>query len=414
MQAVIRIVTIEITSFRERLGASAQRIIRSNILRAVAGPLTAIFLNAFVWRATGSLMSVTIYNLLQWIGLPFAFFLNSYLLRRIHIRKAFALGAVLSGLSAACTVLFGIAFPNLIPLWGFLWGIGNGFYWANRNYLELQETVPEGRPYFYGLVYSVSSLANIIVPLIAGWFIIFGNYLGLYSPVHAYWLLFGISFIFIFLCARVILRGSFASPVPQTVRVPFFSSFLTKRRLLQISSGLFDGIQYMGVVLVLYLAGSEGILGTVTALAALSSVVALYLYGKFAKEKNLKGTLLASGLAYLFSAALLVLAPHQFGIIFYIVCVEVALSFSAMVASTLYCSLTESEMGERTDSRYSYIFDNELFLNIGRIIGVGIIICLAVFGSQKIGLFYGPLVVSALHVIFLLIFFYKARTQIHV
>jgi len=46
-------------------------------------------------------------------------------------------------------------------------------------------------------------------------------------------------------------------------------------------------------------------------------------------------------------------------------------------------------------------------LNFGRLIGASAITFLIALGSQRAGLFYGPLVIAALHVIFIGIFFKK-------
>ncbi len=357
-----------------------------------------------MWRATGSLLYVSIYNLLSYVGLPVGFFLNGLLLRKARIEKIFAFGSALMGLGALLIVIFGSVNYSSIPLFGFLWGLGRGFYWGNRNYLEFKETTNEWRQYFYGFLSSVSSLSNILVPFLAGWFIVLVSYAGIFSAKTAYWMLFLVAFILMMLCALVIFNGSFETPVPKIISRLGIQPFWNRRRSLNVAAGLFDGLDYVGILLVLYVLGNEGILGTISSLTAVCVAVALYIYGRKVKLSIAKRTFSFSGLIYFLSAFLLIILPEHYGVGIYYIFTGIALSFFQVSADPELLRLSDGEMIEKVDERYSFIFDNELFLNIGRMLGISIIIGLAMLVSEKAGFFYGPLIISALHLVFVLSF----------
>ncbi len=401
----------ETAHFRERLTPNARRLVGVNILKIISNPLTDIFLNAFIWQTTGSLLTVALFNVGQYIFLPIAFFVNGLLLRKTHIQKTFAWGAIIGGASGAALVIFGNGNAHLIPIFGCIWGFGNGMYWANRNYLELQETVAAWRGYFYGILLSMSALASILVPLAAGWFIVFGTYSGLYSRKHAYWMVFIFSFLLMVVCAKMVSQSSFNTTIPEKISRLSHGSLFSRRRILQIASGLLDGIGFFPTLLALYLIGNEGFLGSISAIAALCTVTALYLYARRANERHERNSLLGSAFLYLTCAVCLAFLPHEIGIIINILLMGVAWSFSGVATNSIFLKLCEEEMGDEKNSGYSFIFDNELFLNIGRLIAVGIVIVLALAISEKTSLFIAPAVIASLHVILVIIFRIRNRNE---
>ena len=400
MYKIITIFRNETVYFYQRLDNGVRRILLSNIFKTFQSPLVTTFLNAFVWRMSGSIMGVVLYNVGLYTFLPIAFFINGLLLKHVHIRKLIAWGAIFSGMASAAFIFFGR--PNIIIVffYGCIWGLGNGFYWANRNYLELKETFSEVRLYFYGILQSISSIASILVPLLAGWFIVFGSYSHLYSNKLAYWILFTFSFILCLLCGRVIFYGTFKSPILENILVKKIN-ILNKRRILNIASGFVDGVPFISTLLILLVLGNEGILGTVTATVSLVTALAMYLYGRKAKQSSELTTVLISSALFFISGFCLILFPIKAGVISYVLLSGIAVNFFSMTITPILFSLSEKEMKNDANSLYSFIFDNELFLNIGRLISL-----LIVVGFSFWALGYKVLIYSqvSIGIVFILIF----------
>jgi len=399
MQRIFIFFRSEIVYYRERVAENARRLIVSNILRTFANPLMGIFLNAFVWRATGSLLALSEFNAAQFACLPIAFYVNGLLLKKVHIKKTFALGALLAGFSSLALVFFGGRSPGLIPVLGGIWGFGNGMYWGNRNYLELKETAIEWRAYFYGILNSLSSLANILMPILAGWFIVFGHYSHLYTAEHAYWILMGSVCVLFIMCAHIIWNGGYGTIIPERISRLSVRPIFNHRRKLQMAAGLLDGTAYLPALLILRFAGNEGILGNISAAAALCTMIALYIYGRRANKTSGRRSLRGSALLYLASTLALLLIPGTAAsVIVYVVLLGVAESFSGVATSPIFLNLIDKENAGETGAGYSFIFDSELFLNIGRLIGIGIIVIFAAFISETVGLFVAPVIIALLHV----------------
>ncbi len=410
MYRFVAIFRSETIYFKEHISPNVRRVFTSNIFKSISSPLMTTFLNAFVFRASGTLAGVAIYNVGLFVCLPIAFYINGLFLRHINIRIMLAWGAILGGGASIAFVLAGPTTMLTTFLYGCAWGLGNGFYWANRNYLEFQETITSMRQYFYGLILSITSIANIAVPFIAGWFIVIGERLNLYSTKHAYWIIFGFSFILLLICGAIIRRGQFDSPAPPAISRLRIRPFLNTRRLLSIASGFTDGtISLTVVLLVLLLVGNEGILGSLTGLVSFATAVAMYLYGRYVNIKYELRTMLVSSIVFFLAAICLIVLPGIIGIMLYILLVGISTNFFAMSSSPLLFSLAETEMGQDSTMRYSFIFDNELFLNIGRLIAIGILFLFSYFQTETSTLIFGSVAIAGLHLFIMAAFF--ARNQ---
>jgi len=411
---MLRILTIfrsETVYFVERLAENARRIIYSDMVHSLTGPLTDIFLGAFIWRSTGSLLLVALYKIGEWIFLPITFYINGLLLKRFTVQRTFAIGSVLAGLTPLALIFFGSTSALLIFLCGCLYGIGNGFYWANRNYLEFKETVAEARKYFFGVLSAIQNFSGIVIPLIAGWFIVFGEKSNLYTPTQAYWGLFIVAFFLLVICAAIIWKGKFKPAFIYSLKVKT-PIFWTKRRILTIAQGLIDGVGFVSSILLLYFLGNEGALGTVLSLTTVCVIIATYAYGRLARDRHERPTLLISALLFLVCALALAVLPAGAGIFIYVIIISIAYNFFVIPAAAMALVLADEEIAILPNSRYSFIIDNELFLNISRMVGAGLIVGLTVFGSQRFGLFYGPLAIAILHVVFIIIFLRKQNNRL--
>jgi len=151
-------------------------------------------------------------------------------------------------------------------------------------------------------------------------------------------------------------------------------------------------------LIVLILLGNEGILGTVQSVAAIISAMTVYYVGrKIGLEK--RSHLLFIGII------LAVISAIFFGSLFTATAVLVFIGLNTMATpliaipwlNILYGQI-ESDSKQSESHQYAYIFDSELFLNIGRIIGVIIFMTFALFSSRDLSLRFLPLIAAILQI----------------
>jgi len=162
-----------------------------------------------------------------------------------------------------------------------------------------------------------------------------------------------------------------------------------------------DMIYFVPTLLILHFLGSEGVLGTITAALSLLIATLLYLYGRFGKQKNKTASLLICSAGFVLAAALLMFLPSPMNVVAYIILSAIPINFFSVIWEPMLLLLADKEMYGDGRIRYSFIFDNELFLNTGRLVAIVLFVTPTLFGSELYALIYGPLLVAAAQLLFL-------------
>ena len=279
----MNIITSE-RNFYEKLPQKTRLLIASFALRSFATPLLTIFINSFIWRTTSSLFGIAIYNLGYFIFLPFGFYINGLLLKKIKITKLYLSGLMISAISVVAVIFFSGSHLWHFIVYGLVYGFGSGLYWPNRNFLSFQETEPKQRNYFFSINSVFRSLIIICITFLGGWFIVFGEQYNLYNPTTAYWIFSIITLLVLISSGIIILKTNYKSPkIDKTIQL-HISKKWNRVRLINCVFGLSEGLgHFFPTLLILLYLGSEGVLGTINTIVTLSAVVIIYLYGRLSK-----------------------------------------------------------------------------------------------------------------------------------
>ena len=360
MDFLKKIVTQESTHFG-RLNQQGQKLIISIFLYNVVDPFLIIFTNAFLWRQSQSPQLVALYNLTYCIGLPCAFYLNGQLLRKYKPGQLYFFGNLLQGSIVALLIFFSAHSFRTITFFGLLFGLGAGFFWANRNLLTLRVTRRDNRIYFAGLESLSGTLLSIIVPILVGAFIIVGSNLHIYSIQGGYELLslisLGVLFFVGFLLKDITITIAPISRVILKKRSSLWNMF----RYLTFIYGILSGIGFLTPIIILKFIGNEGKLGVVQSFAAIISTIIIYSIAKKASQKH-RIIILIVGVLLNFIGALF------FGILYSIVGTFLLVTFFALANpfewvaySTLSNDVIDREESIHTQHHFSYVFDQEFF-----------------------------------------------------
>jgi len=387
MSELINKITVRI----RREGAVFQQLNRESKLLLLcsglfwfAGPFIGLFLNIYLWREANSLGAVALFNLFKFVGLPIGFIINGFLLKKISNKTAFQLGLILQAVFPfILIVLKDRAFQFLVPL-GLINGLNEAFYWANMNLLIYDLTFDKIRGYFSGLDITLSSIFWIIAPPLAGFVIesLGQNRLHL-SIRHSYYLSFLIAG-FIFMVAAVVANKIIFQKVRPDFSLKNIS--LTNKskkwasvRLLNVASGFYWGIFAFSFGLLAFkFFGKELEVGWFNGLMGVISALAGYLAGRYAApERRLSATILGV-IVFFLGSIFFGINFSIFGFYTYAILVTIGDTFLWMVH--LPIEMKEMDRGYLPEAqRYLYWVDVEIFLNLGRILGIIIFICLTNF-----------------------------------
>jgi len=389
----------EITHFQS-LPAKMRQLLISFFLYATAYPIISIFINAYIWRNNNNLSSLVFFRMGQFIMVPLIFFANGIFLKRYKINKLYFFGSVIISVNIVLIVFLRNNTLLSFLIMGALLGIGSGFYWANRNYLTIKETDEKNRSYFLGLLFSYATLIGLVVTFSVGWLIVFGL---------SYQVLISIAFILITMSGFIVLRNKYQTPRINKLFLTRPGTAWQKKRLIHLGLGLVEGLSFfVPSLLILAMLGNEGILGTLTALSSVFSGVLIYYYGRKSNINDHRRYFIISVIMNLFLSLLLALFFHKLTVILFTLLNGLVINFLWLTLSPLVMRNIDTDSLSHEEMRFGYIFDSEIFLNIGRVIGCFLCLFIAMAVGDLFSLRYSPLILGIMQ---LFLFVYLERRK---
>ncbi len=375
-------------------------LLLTNLIYGLVIPVIELFVGAYIMRNSSDISLVVIFQLAVYTGIPTTFMINGFLLNYIPISRLYSLGMLLSGVSMAAMMslnqldTLGVFFAGLIM------GLSYGFFWANRDFLALNTTKDSNRNYYYGIETFFYTMTGIIVPLTVGAFIAATQKNGWFAGNvnFAYYIVTGCVFAVTILASILVHRGNFQNPK----RAPFlffnFDRLWNKMLGMAALKGVAQGyIVTAPTMLVLRLVGKEGSLGAIQSVVALLSALLLYFLGRWAKPQHRL-------IIYTFGLSLFVLGAlfnaslfSATGVILFGVCLAFARPLLDIAYFPIQLKVIDYVAAKEKRNEFTYIFNHELGLYIGRLFGCGLFIVLARYVSEYVALRYALLVIAIVH-----------------
>ena len=375
-------------------------LLLTNLIYGLVGPIIELFIGAYIMRNSSDISLVVIFQLAVYTGIPLTFMINGFLLNKIKIAWLYSFGMLLSGISMFAMMLLQQLDTMGVFLAGLIMGLSYGFFWANRDFLALNTTNDGTRNYYYGIETFFYTITGILVPLAAGAFIGATDKNGWFGGQvnTAYYILTAIVFVMSMFASILVHRGEFVNPK----RAPFlfikFDRIWNKMLGLASLKGLAQGyIVTAPTMLILSLVGKEGSLGLIQGIAAAVSAILLYILGRVTGPKH---RLLIYGigcLLFMVGALLNATLYSALGVILFMMCLLFARPLLDIAYFPIQLKVIDYVAEKEKRNEFSYIFNHELGLYLGRLLGCGLFIVLARYVSEYAALRYALLVIAVLH-----------------
>lgn len=375
----------ELEHFRS-LSSKTQQLLISFFFYSTAYPIISIFINAYIWRNNNNPSFVVFFRMGQFMIVPLIFLVNGILLKKYKINRLYFFGSLITSVNVILIVfLKNNSFSGFLIM-GALLGMGTGFYWANRNYLTIKETNEKNRSYFFGLLFSYSTLVALFITFSVGWLIVFGL---------SYQAIITFAFILITMSGFMVLKNKYQTPKINQLFVTWPTSAWQKKRLINLGLGLVEGLSFfLPSLLILIMLGNEGILGTLTAASSILSAILIYYYGRKSSIGDHRRYFISSVILNLFLSLLLALFFHKLTVILFTLFNGLIINFLWLTASPLIMRNIDLDSFNSEETRFSYILDSEIFLNIGRVFGCILFLFIAFKAGDLFSLRYSPLILA--------------------
>lgn len=377
-------------------------LLLTNLIYALVLPVIDIFVAAYVMRNSRDVALVVTYQLAVYTGIPFTFLINGFLLNHIRIAWLYSAGMMLSGVSMVAMMSSSVITMWGIALAGILMGMSFGLFWANRDFLALSTTQDTNRNYYYGVETFFYTITYVVVPAVVGWFIATAGTRGGFSGGHntAYRIVTAVVFLLTISSSAMVQRGRFINPPRSSFLYLHWHPLWWKMLVLAALKGLAQGYFVTApAMLIMKLVGEEGTLGTMVAISGIISSLVLYAAGRVAKPEH-RIWVFAFGLgifalgtasnAVLFNAA---------GVIVFMICLTLARPLHDLAYFPIQMRVIDVLSKIEGRNQFSYLFNHEFGLYLGRFVGCGLFIATAGLVSDVFALKYALLLVGVIQLL---------------
>lgn len=351
----------------KRLSIDGRHQLIAYLFAGMAAPMIGTFTSIFLWKQTTDVATLVMYNTVLYLFLPVGFYVNGILLKRTRPALLFGLGCLAQGFIPAILILLRQTDALSIVVLGAFFGVSSGIFWANRNILTLRATTSKDRLYFLGLESALGTATNIAIPILVGWLLVLGQELGLYSLNQAYRGMALIAFLLLAFAALWMRQSKTAFESIKTLIIQSPSPRWQRVRRLDVVNGFIDGLStVLPLVLILIFVGQEATAGTIQTFSAVLATLALYVVGRRATRRHEVPILGVWVISMIVAGGVLAWFFRPEGVLAYFAIVAFTGAFRWMTLASIMYAAVEHEEKNHKGHHYAYLFDREIFLNIGR------------------------------------------------
>ncbi|APZ48000.1 MFS transporter [Polaribacter reichenbachii] len=369
----------------------------TNMIYSMVLPIIEVFVSAYIMRSQNDPSLVLKYQLAVFTGIPITFIVNGYLLNRIKVAHLYSLGMLLSGVSMFIMMFLDNLDLTAIIISGFLMGLSYGFFWSNRDFLALETTNDENRNYYYGLETFFYTISAIIIPALVGALFFYTNEFNWFGggEVISYRLLTVLVFVLTIISTVIIHRGNFKNPKLKKFIYFKFDQLWNKLLVLSALKGLAQGyLVTVPAILILKLVGNEEALSTVLSISGIIAAITLYLLGRFTKPNHRIYIFAIAYIIFFIGAFIHAYLFSALGVIIFILSKVLYQPLHDISYFPIQLKVIDVLSEKENISEFSYILNHEFGLYIGRIIGIGLFLMLAVYASDIIALRYSLIIIG--------------------
>lgn len=382
-------------SHLDRLSGSAKELLVSNIFYNLGIPVVATFTNAFILKATHDFNAVALFMLGSYITLVLGFYLNGWLLRFFSIRKIFTAGLFLNGIfTLPIFFVQTITLPFVFGI-GLLLGFPIAFYWANRNFISLAATSDANRNYYSATESLINTIIGVIAPPLIGMIIVASYSSFFLSTVETYRVLTLVATIVMTIGGLVLRNRRIANPIIKKHFIEKISPSWKSIRSIQIIRGFQDGVSlFLPSMLIIFLVGNEATLGTLQSFTAVVTALIVYYLGKRTLPKDRLPQITGGILFTVLVATIFSVFYNQWSVVLYVLGLSIGGSFTFNALNPAILKVLDDQENGDSTNNYAYVVDEELFLNIGRTLGILLFSFTIISFSQEISLRVTPILIG--------------------
>ncbi|RPF55621.1 MFS transporter [Aquisalibacillus elongatus] len=369
--------------------------------------LSSIFINIFLWKQTGDLYILALYNLSIYFVQTIIFILIGKWVKRIDRVIILRAGIFVISVFFISVLLLSSRASDVYLILGGLIGAGYALFWLAYNILTFEVTEPYTRDYFNGMFGALQSLSGIVGPVSAGWIITtLTGYKGYFTIFFISFVLFILAIICSVFLERREVEGDYN--IKEVIRERKNNPQWFWILVAHLFQGMREGVFLFLIGLWVYLGTqSELIVGVYNMIYAVASFVMYQIVARIVKPDNRKQLILIGAIVLYLSIIWLLYANEA--VDFYVYAATLGIFLPLFFAP--YMSISYDIIGQARKAReyrVEYIIFRDIILNSGRTLSLMLFLLgLSIFTTDQwlkisvmifgVGYFISALVIYKIH-----------------
>lgn len=337
-----------------------------NALREIIEIFSGPFLTAyFIKTSSESILDISIYNIFCYILLSVSSIVVGYIIKNKWKMATFRTGVIINFLYILSIIILKEKVLEYLWLLAILYGLSTSLYYLPFNLFITNKIKNENRTNYEVKRKLISSIINIIIPILLGSIITITNY-----RLTA--------FIILIISLIQIILSFLLTPINETnkkfnikeVYKKIKSDKNTKRMLIvEYLVGLsvnYSALVTITTILIYNTFNTDLNLGVITSISYVLQLLVAYLYGKYLKNKDDSKLIFILTVCPIITLGIFLILPNNATLIIYNLCYNVFINLLSMIRMIRLYNVSNSNIINKTNQEEFWVL-RELGINMGRI-----------------------------------------------
>ncbi len=330
-----------------------------------------IFFNVFLWKLSSSIKTAALFNLFHYAAVPFVFYIGTKIIKKLSTLKCIQLGLYVHACFFILVLWLQHNAAEFVAVLGILMGFGQGLYYLGYNVLTYDYTNNITRYKFSGYNGAANAFAGIIAPLVGGLII------HTYGKLNGYIIVFAVS-LCCFLLSVLIIN------IIKSSHDNYSISFSAAKKLINndwkrvswamLFRGIREGVISFLLFLLFYkITRSELQLGFFNLVLSCITMISFYLVGILIKRDRRISSIYWGSVLLVIATTIIVWQENELSLwIFGIANSLFYPMISVPLTSVSYNVIRKNPTTAKR--RIEFLTLREIPLNIGRVMGIGMLL----------------------------------------
>lgn len=358
-------------------------IIIINALRKIIEIFSGPFLTTyFIKTSLESILDISIYNTFSYIVLAITCLMVGYIIKNKFRMAAFRAGVIINFIYILTIIILKERIIQHLWLLAILYGLFSGLYFMPFNLILGNKIKNEDRTGYEVKKEMISSIINIVIPIVLGSIITVTNYI--------------LTAVIILILSLIQIILSFVlKPLEESgekfnmkgmIQVVKKNKDIKRMMLAEYLTGISvnnSALATIATILIYNAFQTDLNLGIITSISYILQLIVIYLYGKRYKEKSDKNIIILLSIIPMITLGMFLLYPNAVTVIIYNLYFTIFVNLIGIIRSVRLYNISNSGEINRSNQEEFWSI-REVCLNLGRTTGFVILLVVGIIANSAV------------------------------